>query len=215
VPISVFGSVVRNAKISFSVSPSLTFRTDFQRVQMPAKNRAIARHGITVGDVPTDIHRFRGRIGVWLTSSESAAGHGLFLLRCRQDRLPPDGRNPRSRADEARWLDWAPLNVTPETVRALHGTAGRFESAAPESWYIYFGVIPPLWIGACADMTTGTLVLCVAHIAGGRCLMPAAASDDCIGGFLPFCFRTEAEESGRSVPGRSWPSNEPAAREGA
>ena len=34
-----------------------------------------------------------------------------------------------------------------------------FESAAPESSYIYFGVIPPLWIGACVDMATGTLVL--------------------------------------------------------
>src|SRR5271166_3955372 len=33
-----FGSVVRKAKRSFVVSPSLTFRTDVQRVQMPAKN---------------------------------------------------------------------------------------------------------------------------------------------------------------------------------
>src|SRR5580693_1036715 len=34
---SLFGSVVRNAKISFVVSPSFTFRTEVQRVQMPAK----------------------------------------------------------------------------------------------------------------------------------------------------------------------------------
>ena len=32
-----FGSVVRKANRSFVVSPSLTFRTDVQRVQMPAK----------------------------------------------------------------------------------------------------------------------------------------------------------------------------------
>jgi hypothetical protein len=37
-PTSLFGSVVRKAKMSFVVSPSLTFRTDAQRVQMPAKN---------------------------------------------------------------------------------------------------------------------------------------------------------------------------------
>src|SRR5208337_264882 len=36
-PTSLFGSVVRNAKISFVVSPSFTFRTEVQRVQMPAK----------------------------------------------------------------------------------------------------------------------------------------------------------------------------------
>src|SRR5450755_1785612 len=37
-PTSAFGSVVRNAKMSLVVSPSLTFRTDVQLVQMPAKN---------------------------------------------------------------------------------------------------------------------------------------------------------------------------------
>src|ERR1700722_19624415 len=37
VPTSAFGSVVRKAKMSFVVSPSLTFRTDVQLVQMPAK----------------------------------------------------------------------------------------------------------------------------------------------------------------------------------
>src|SRR6202790_907293 len=36
-PTSLFGSVVRNAKMSFVVSPSFTFRTEVQRVQMPAK----------------------------------------------------------------------------------------------------------------------------------------------------------------------------------
>jgi hypothetical protein len=34
---SAFGSVVRKAKMSLVVSPSLTFRTDVQLVQMPAK----------------------------------------------------------------------------------------------------------------------------------------------------------------------------------
>ena len=39
---SAFGSVVRNAKRSFVVSPSLTLRTDVQRVQTPAKTRAVS-----------------------------------------------------------------------------------------------------------------------------------------------------------------------------
>src|ERR1700752_3964023 len=37
-PTSAFGSVVRNAYRSLVVSPSLTFRTDVQLVQMPAKH---------------------------------------------------------------------------------------------------------------------------------------------------------------------------------
>src|ERR1700730_10812119 len=36
-PTSAFGSVVRDANMSLVVSPSLTFRTDVQFVQMPAK----------------------------------------------------------------------------------------------------------------------------------------------------------------------------------
>src|ERR1700744_280407 len=36
-PTSAFGSVVRNAKMSLVVSPSLTLRTDVQLAQMPAK----------------------------------------------------------------------------------------------------------------------------------------------------------------------------------
>jgi hypothetical protein len=36
-PISAFGSVVRNAKMSLGVSPSLNFRTDVQFGQMPTK----------------------------------------------------------------------------------------------------------------------------------------------------------------------------------
>jgi len=37
----------------------------------------IGRYGLTVGDVPTDLRKGRGLIGVWLTTSAQAAGHGL------------------------------------------------------------------------------------------------------------------------------------------
>jgi len=37
-PTILFGSVVRNAKISFIVAPSFTFRTGIHRFQMPARN---------------------------------------------------------------------------------------------------------------------------------------------------------------------------------
>ncbi|TIU00970.1 MAG: hypothetical protein E5W55_01585 [Mesorhizobium sp.] len=37
----------------------------------------IGLHGLTVGDVPTDIRKGKGVIGVWLTTSEQPQGHGL------------------------------------------------------------------------------------------------------------------------------------------
>src|ERR1700694_2296946 len=54
--ISLFGSVVRNAKMSFVVSPSFTFRTEVQRVQMPAKKangRVSSKANQTVGREPS------------------------------------------------------------------------------------------------------------------------------------------------------------------
>jgi hypothetical protein len=39
--------------------------------------RGIALHGLTVGDVPTDLAAFKGRCGVWLTSDTTTRGHGL------------------------------------------------------------------------------------------------------------------------------------------
>lgn len=113
------------------------------------KLRGIARYGLTVGDVPTDIERHRGRVGVWLTSAESAVGHGLEGSRynkseCRLTVEVPDG-SPLL----VKWSDWAPGNVVEDTVKRLHATAKSFES-----WYIYFGVLPPASIRAC--MATAT-----------------------------------------------------------
>src|ERR1700730_17332131 len=55
-PTTLFGAVVRNANRSFVVSPSFTFRTEVQRVQMPAKNasgRVSSNANQTGGRVPS------------------------------------------------------------------------------------------------------------------------------------------------------------------
>jgi hypothetical protein len=55
-PTSRFGSVVRKAKRSLVVSPSLTLRTEVQRVQMPAKQtsgRLSSKANQTGGRVPS------------------------------------------------------------------------------------------------------------------------------------------------------------------
>src|SRR4051812_14310186 len=55
-PTSRFGSVVRKAKRSLVVSPSLTFRTELQRVQIPAKQangRLSSKANQTGGRVPS------------------------------------------------------------------------------------------------------------------------------------------------------------------
>jgi len=60
-----FGSVVRKAKRSFVVSPSLTLRTDLQRVHMPAKNasgRLSSRANQTGGREPSGRISFSAKL---------------------------------------------------------------------------------------------------------------------------------------------------------
>lgn len=118
--------------------------------------RAIARYGLTVGDVPTDIHRGRGRVGVWFTSAPTAGGHGLEGSAVDKTRYRLAVDVPDASPQLVRWLEWAPRNATAETIEALHSVAARHEGDGPASWYVYFGVIPPSAIGACVDMHTGT-----------------------------------------------------------
>jgi hypothetical protein len=112
----------------------------------------IARHGLTVGDVPTDIGRAKGRCGVWLTGDASPAGHGLEgsstdKSRCRLTVQAPGGANL------VKWTDWAAVNVTPDTRRILHSVAAGFET-----WFVYFGVIARSSITECVDMANGVII---------------------------------------------------------
>lgn len=118
--------------------------------------RGIAKYGLTVGDVPTDIRRNRGRVGIWLTSAETAGGNGLegSAVDKTQYRLAvelPDG-SPHL----VRWIEWAQKNATPDTVAALHATAEKYEGQGPDSWYIFFGVIQPFAIRSCVEVVTNT-----------------------------------------------------------
>jgi hypothetical protein len=115
----------------------------------PRYLRSIARHGLTVGDVPTDIERGLGRIGVWLTSAETAFGHGLetSTINKSECRLSIEVR-----ADSpmlVKWSEWAPLNVAAATIRRLHAVA-----TGHENWYIFFGIIQPTAISSCVKMST-------------------------------------------------------------
>lgn len=113
--------------------------------------RGIGRFGLTVGDVPTDMRRHRGEIGVWLTSSPFPEGHGLGGSRVDKEavRLCVEIPDPRS---IHKWADWAPSHVTPETLAAL-----RIEDAHKEDeFYIYFGWIPPVNISAVVDTRSGS-----------------------------------------------------------
>jgi hypothetical protein len=113
----------------------------------------IGRHGLTVGDVPTDLRRNRGRVGVWLTTYPTAAGHGLEGSAADKGRYRLEVQVPDGSPSLVRWADWAPQHVTPETIRMLQATAREWSS-----WYVFFGVIPPASILACVDMTTGERV---------------------------------------------------------
>jgi hypothetical protein len=111
--------------------------------------RAISKYGLTVGDVPTDLKRWKGRIGVWLTSPERAGGTGL-KDRARQNSIPPFCRST------ARYGFIGAMDGL--------GTAERYtrhnQSAASQrnfirDWYVYFGVVRPDRIVECMDTVTG------------------------------------------------------------
>jgi len=107
----------------------------------------ISHYGLTVGDVPTSATR--GRVGVWFTTAETSAGHGLGgaadKTRFRLG-VDLDSRHPCLH----KWTEWAPANVDGGMLKGLHKTAENYRS-----WYVFFGVIPPEKILSCIDMSTG------------------------------------------------------------
>jgi hypothetical protein len=111
--------------------------------------RAIGLHGLTVGDVPTDLALNQGQCGVWLTSDDNPEDQGLEGNEAnkKQFRLTVDAPDNELLV---RWIDWAPKNVTSDTMRGLHGVASGFNS-----WYVYFGVIDRSAIINCVEMQTG------------------------------------------------------------
>jgi hypothetical protein len=112
--------------------------------------RAIARHGLTVGDVPTNIRKGKGRVGVWFTSSEGPDGHGLVGSAADKARLRLAVELDPGEPMLVRWVDWAPSNVTESTISALHATGAGFET-----WFVYFGVLPSSRIIEVTDTQTG------------------------------------------------------------
>ncbi len=120
--------------------------------------RGIGSFGLTVGDVPTDISRGRGRIGVWLTSAATAGGHGLegSAVNKRRYRLAVKVREDAPLLHQ--WTHWASKNVTAETIAALHNAAAEHDGEGPSSWYIYLGVLPASTILSCVDMENGTIL---------------------------------------------------------
>jgi hypothetical protein len=112
----------------------------------------IGRHGLTVGDVPTDIRSNKGRCGVWLTTAGDHHGHGLEGSTADKSQFRLTVNAPETSA-LVRWVDWAPKNASPDTIRVLHATAPGFET-----WYVFFGVIDRSAIAECIDVRTGKFV---------------------------------------------------------
>ncbi len=112
---------------------------------------AIRRHGLTVGDVPTDaLVKSKGLIAIWLTDASAPEGHGLGgridKKRCRLE-VAVDTSDSKL----MRWADWSTVNVTSGVVRALKENDGH----AWQSWFLYFGWISPDKIIRVLDRDTG------------------------------------------------------------
>jgi hypothetical protein len=87
--------------------------------------RGIALYGLTVGDVPTDIAKSKGRCGVWLTLNSDPRGHGLDGSSSDKSRIRLAVDAPEN-ACLVRWVDWATRHVTRDTINALHSVCAEF-----------------------------------------------------------------------------------------
>jgi hypothetical protein len=114
-------------------------------------------HGLTVGDVPTDLASNQGRCGVWLTSNVHPNGHGLEGSEADKSKYRLTVNAPEN-ALLVKWVDWSAKHVTPETISALHRAAATRAAATFDDWYVYFGVIDRSAIEECVDMQTGKAV---------------------------------------------------------
>ncbi|MBX3121585.1 MAG: hypothetical protein KF854_00825 [Nitrospira sp.] len=112
----------------------------------------IARHGLTVGDVPTDIRKMRGRIGVWFSAEPTPESLGLEGAVVDKKRFRLAVALDEELPTLHRWTDWSANNVTPETITALHSAAGV---DSPQHWWIVLGVIPTESIIGCFDVQRG------------------------------------------------------------
>jgi hypothetical protein len=91
--------------------------------------RAIGLHGLTVGDVPTDLALNLGRCWVWLTSEENPEGHGLEGSKANKSQFRLTVDVPDNEL-LVRWIDWAAKHVRPDTLRGLHGKADIGQSCS-------------------------------------------------------------------------------------
>src|SRR4051794_18164178 len=130
--------------------------------------RSIAREGLRKGEValsPTVVQN-----AVWLTTDPDPAGHGLgearqLTMREKQilgfplhsDVSFPNKRAIRFRTDVdpsdeklTDWPGWAEPRLDRSWYRTLHETGGR----KSETWWLYWGTIPPEALEA-TDLITG------------------------------------------------------------
>jgi hypothetical protein len=115
--------------------------------------RGIDRHGLTVGDVPIDLARNTGRVGVWLTSRSDPTGHGLSgsAVDKSEVRLTVDILDEKPLR---RWDEWSALEVPPKTRSRLEQADG----ASARSWYVYFGWIKREALVEAVSMKTGEVI---------------------------------------------------------
>jgi hypothetical protein len=127
--------------------------------------RGIAQYGLTVGDVPTDLGRLDGKIGVWLTTSMRPDGHGLGGSRVNKTafrlavEVPADGPLHK-------WTTWALTNVSRQTFEALKTD----DAHKYDEFYLYFGWLRP------EDIVDVVDVACARSVANWKSLLAQSES---------------------------------------
>lgn len=113
--------------------------------------RGIHKHGLTVGDVVTNLEKYEGQIAVWLTSSGDPNGHGLAnsLVDKTEFRLTVEVEDDDDRL--WKWSEWASQHLD-ETTQSRIQMADGYSSS---SWYLFFGWVPRAKIIEVVSTKTG------------------------------------------------------------
>jgi hypothetical protein len=98
---------------------------------------AIAKHGLSGGDVPTNIMAGLGKIGVWLSSADHPGGNflGGSAIDISRSRFAVEV-TPEDPC-LAKWTDWRGRNVRAQMIEFLE----RSSDAMPQNGWLYFGWI--------------------------------------------------------------------------
>ena len=134
---------------------------------------AIMEDGLSKGDVPTSATE--GKTGVWFTTDQDSAGHGLGVEMDLPNGLRVANKRavritvsiPSSDRKLVPWMKWGRKHCNPDMFAGLNRSGG----GKCKSWYIYFGAVKPDQFSNIEFLTSTPPRMVLAQLPDGRRLL--------------------------------------------